>query len=50
MPREGIGRFAGKNEFSDVEFLEIFKELLPHVAHFTGATHLCDKTNWCSII
>jgi hypothetical protein len=31
MPREGIGRFAGKNEFSDVEFLEIFKELLPHV-------------------
>jgi len=31
MPREGIGRFAGKNEFSDVEFLEIFKEILPHV-------------------
>lgn len=31
MPREGIGRFAGKNEFSDVEFLEIFKELLPYV-------------------
>jgi hypothetical protein len=31
MPREGIGRFSGKNEFSDVEFLEIFKEILPHV-------------------
>lgn len=31
MPREGIGRFAGKSEYSDVDFLEIFKELLPYV-------------------
>jgi len=31
MPREGIGRFSGKSEYSDVEFLEIFKELLPYV-------------------
>jgi hypothetical protein len=31
MPREGIGRFAGASEYSDVEFLEIFKGLLPYV-------------------
>jgi len=31
MGREGISRFAGKSELSDIEFLEIFKELLPYI-------------------
>lgn len=31
MPREGIGRFSGASEYTDTEFLEIFRGLLPYI-------------------